>query len=107
VKVWDARSGAESLTLRGHTASVFAVSYSPDSTRLASASFDGTIKVWDSGLPASGVYDPWVEDFERRQALAPIWHAEDAEAAEKAGDKFAAQFHRRWLAEHKPAGPGK
>jgi hypothetical protein len=108
VKVWDARSGTELLTLRGHTAPVTAVSYSPDGTRLASASADTTVKVWDARTPALVPnYDPWTEAEARYQALAPRWHTEDAEAAEKAGDKFAAQFHRRWLAEHKPDNPRK
>jgi hypothetical protein len=102
VKVWDARSGAELLSLRGHTGFVNSVSYSPDGTRLASASQDGTVKVWDARLPAPGGYDPWAEDFERRQALAPTWHDEDAEAAEQRGDAFAAVFHRRWLLRVRP-----
>jgi hypothetical protein len=36
------------LTLRGHTKGVSGVSWSPDGTRLASASQDGTVKVWDT-----------------------------------------------------------
>jgi WD40 repeat protein/serine/threonine protein kinase len=34
------------LTLRGHTAGVGSVAYSPDSQRLRSASYDGTVKEW-------------------------------------------------------------
>jgi WD40 repeat protein len=100
IKIWDARTGAEHLTLRGHTSWVRAVSYSPDGTRLASAGVEPNkpeeIKVWDA---RSGGYDPWAEDLERRTILAPAWHAEKLAAARQRGDAFAAEFHRRWLAQ--------
>jgi hypothetical protein len=131
VKVWDSRSGAELLTLRGYPQPVTSICYSPDGSRLASASFDGTVKVWDSrsgrlltvekALPwpaagnrspngshvavpqgdtiRPGSYDPWAEDLQRRTALAPAWHAQDAAAAEKKGDLLAAAFHRSRLAQ--------
>jgi len=34
------------LTLIGHSRAVFDLAYSPDGTRLATASFDGTIRVY-------------------------------------------------------------
>jgi WD40 repeat protein len=47
VKVWDAQTGQELLTLKGHTGEVNGVAFSPDGRRLASAS-GGELKVWDA-----------------------------------------------------------
>ena len=38
VKVWDAGTGQETLTLKGHTGIVYGVAFSPDGRRIASAS---------------------------------------------------------------------
>jgi WD40 repeat protein len=48
VKVWDATTGQEALTLKGHTGSARCVTYSPDGKRLASSADDGAVKVWDA-----------------------------------------------------------
>jgi WD40 repeat protein len=45
-KVWDAASGQELLTLRGHDGSVTSVAWSPNGKRLATGSYDKTAKVW-------------------------------------------------------------
>jgi WD40 repeat protein len=46
--VWDARSGAEVLTLKGHTRVVTSASFSPDGSRVVTASVDNTARVWDA-----------------------------------------------------------
>ena len=47
-KVWDATSGAEVLTLKGHTGCVRSASFSPDGSRVVTGSDDKTAKVWDA-----------------------------------------------------------
>ena len=48
--MWDAATGQETLTLKGHAGEVLSVALSPDGTRIASGSGsgDGTLKVWDA-----------------------------------------------------------
>jgi WD40 repeat protein/tRNA A-37 threonylcarbamoyl transferase component Bud32 len=48
VRVWDARSGKELLTLKGHTNVVSSVVFSSDGGRIVSCSHDRTVRVWDA-----------------------------------------------------------
>src|SRR5262249_44470785 len=48
LKVWDAGTGEELLSLVGHTGGVRAVGFSPEGSRIASASEYGPVKVWDA-----------------------------------------------------------
>ena len=47
VKIWDAATGAEVMTLRGHKAQVVTAAFSPDGHRIVSGSRDHTLKIWD------------------------------------------------------------
>ena len=46
--VWDARTGAELLELRGHAGSVACAAFSPDGQRIVTGGYDRTAKVWDA-----------------------------------------------------------
>jgi WD40 repeat protein len=48
LKVWDAKTGQETLTLKEHTSVVYSVSFSTDGKRIVSGSSDSTVKVWDA-----------------------------------------------------------
>ena len=54
LKVWDATSGQETLTLKGHAHSVTSVAFSADGRRIVSGSAGrsgtgpGVLKVWDA-----------------------------------------------------------
>src|SRR5262249_1861103 len=48
VKVWDLRTG-ETRTLPAHRNNIPSLAFSPDGQLLATASFDGTVKLWQVG----------------------------------------------------------
>jgi WD40 repeat protein len=49
VRVYDPNSGGHVATLTGHTDWVYGVALSPDGAKLATASADGTVKLWHTG----------------------------------------------------------
>ena len=48
IKVWDAETGRELLTLTGYDSHFTSASYSPDGKRILTTSDDKTTKVWDA-----------------------------------------------------------
>ena len=48
VKVWDADTGQEVLSLKGHTDRVTSVAYQPRRQTHRHRQRDGTVKVWDA-----------------------------------------------------------
>jgi hypothetical protein len=58
-------------TLEGHSSSVSSVAFSPDSTRLASASDDSTVKIWDA---SSGACLQTLEGHSRRVSSVAFSH---------------------------------
>ena len=49
ITVWDATTRSPLRTLKTHRDQVHCVTFSPDGTRMASASGDNSIKLWDTG----------------------------------------------------------
>ena len=47
-KVWEAASGKELLTLKGHSDGINSVAFSPDGQRIVTGSGDQTAKVWEA-----------------------------------------------------------
>ena len=45
--LWEVETGKQIVTFRGHPTDVRALAFSPDNKLLASASYDGTILLWD------------------------------------------------------------
>jgi WD40 repeat protein len=50
IRWFDAATGREERTLRGHTGWVKRIAFAPNGKRLASASLDGTVKLWDTAI---------------------------------------------------------
>ncbi len=53
LQLWSAETGKPLATFAGHTDAVVSVAFSRDGSKLLSASYDGTARLWDVATPAS------------------------------------------------------
>nr|WP_314959515.1 WD40 repeat domain-containing protein [Bradyrhizobium cosmicum] len=64
IRLWDASSFRQTRALRGHAGAVYALDYWADSTMLASAGWDGKVKVWNlKGDGQSLTFDAGAKQF--------------------------------------------
>lgn len=96
IKLWDATSGRELLTLAGHIGWIMGIAISPDGQRLASTSLDGTVKIWSlmpgretiavvggvTGYGTRVAYNPNGQEFATNggDGTATFWNAKTGES---------------------------
>jgi WD40 repeat protein/serine/threonine protein kinase len=82
IKCWNTVTGQLESTLQDHTDCIRTLAFSPDGQRMASMSWDGTVKLWDVGtkqvvltLPINGYDGGFSRDGRLLRAGQTMWEA--------------------------------
>ncbi|KAK3357959.1 WD40-repeat-containing domain protein [Lasiosphaeria hispida] len=96
VTLWSLEGRAARQQLRGHTDAIQWIAASPDSSRVASAAWDGTARIWDAATGALlRVLGPWNEDGANPhggQLWAGAWSPDGSHLAVARGDPTARAY---------------
>jgi WD40 repeat protein len=87
VRLWDV-AGRRAAVLRGHTADVWGVAYSPDGKSLVSCSGDRTVRLWD---PATGQERAALDGFP--SPVTAVAFAPDSRTLAAAGYNWVRLWH--------------
>lgn len=92
VSIWEANTGQELLTFAAHDAFVQHASFSPDGTQFATASGDGTFKVWNLAKTLASGEGKSIMTVTFGEETAPIavWFSPD-------GAHLATYNHDGWI----------
>jgi WD40 repeat protein len=71
VRVFDPHTGLAALHLSGHQGKVWKVAYTPDGSRLVTASSDGSVRFWDAATGALRASFDWMCGQVRCLAISP------------------------------------
>jgi hypothetical protein len=81
IHLWETATGKRIRTLAGHQNEIVDLSFSGDGRRLASASSDSTVLIWELSAPAKGQPADWWNDLasdDAATAYAAIWQLADS-----------------------------
>ena len=88
LKIWDLRTGKESLSVDAQASKIYSISFSPDGKRLSTADWMGTVCLWDAESGAEIL----VLDETRRELGRRLFWSNDGETLYSCGDQGLTVF---------------